>query len=137
MRKYIGVVFVLLSLMTLAGSIGLSNRAGAGVLPDCGRGAGKIKDEAKCVGRTADSFPAADEDYFRDMDNGATKDPAALARDLAPYLSMTPDQAWKAVVAGRNNWIVWTAGNDRLWDIMNKASFGELDFLKILSSYQG
>jgi hypothetical protein len=137
MRKYIGVVFVLLSLMVLTGSIGLSSRAVAGVLPDCGRGAGNIKDEAKCVGRMADSFPAADEDYFRDMDNGATKDPAALARDLAPYLAMTPDEARKAAVAGRNNWIVWTAGNDRLWDIMNKASFGELDFLKILSNYPG
>jgi hypothetical protein len=135
MRKRIGVVFVLLFLMTLAGAIGLSSRAVAGGMPDCGTGAGHIKDEALCIGRTADSFPAADEDYFRDMDNGATKDPAALARELAPYLpTMTPDEAWKAVVIGRNNWIVWTAGNDRLWDIMNKASFGELDFLKILSS---
>jgi hypothetical protein len=137
MGKHFAVVFVLLPLMTLAGSIGLSGRAVAGVLPDCGIGAGNIKDEAKCVGRAADSFPAATEDYFRDMDNGATKDAAALARDLAPYLAMTPDKAWEAVVAGRNNWIVWTAGNDRLWDIMNKASFGELDFLKILSSYPG
>lgn len=137
MRKYIGAVFVLLSLMMLTGSIGVSGRAVARVLPDCGTGAGNIKDEAKCVGRTADSFPAADEDYFRDMDNGATKDPAALERELAPYLAMTPHDAGKAVVAGRNNWIVWTAGNDRLWDIMNKASFGELDFLKILSSYPG
>ena len=27
------------------------------------------------------------------------------------------DDAVKAAVRGRNNWIVWTAGNDRLWDI--------------------
>ena len=50
---------------------------------------------------TADSLPGADDDYFRDMDYGATKDPAALARDLAPYLpGVTPEQALKAAVIG-------------------------------------
>jgi hypothetical protein len=63
------------------------------------------------------SFPAADEDYFHDMDNG---------------LSLTSDE-----VKGRNNWIVWAGGNDRLWDVINKSSFGSLDFLKTLSSYPG
>src|SRR5439155_1557246 len=38
-------------------------------------------------------------------------------------------------VKGRNNWIVWTAGNDRLWDMLSKISFGTLDFLKTLSSH--
>ena len=32
---------------------------------------GAVKDEALTVGRTAESFPAADEDYFKGMDGGA------------------------------------------------------------------
>ena len=80
MRKCVGMVCVLF-LMTLAGAIGLPSRAVARV-PDCGAGSGNVKDEALCVGRTADSFPAADDDYFRDMDNGATKDRAALRLSL-------------------------------------------------------
>jgi hypothetical protein len=122
--------------LTLAGAIGFSSFAAAGPLPDCGSGEGNIKDEAMCVGRGPESLPGSDIDYFRDMDYGATKDPAALARDLAPYLpGVTPEQALKAAVIGRNNWIVWTGGNDRLWDVMNRSSFGELDFLKTLSSH--
>jgi hypothetical protein len=130
------VVAILPCLVALSGVIGFASASVAGSLPDCGTVVGNIKDEALCVGRTADSLPGADEDYFRDMDNGATKDPAALARDLAPYLpGITPAQAFKAAAIGRNNWIVWTAGNDRLWDALNRASFGELDFLKTLSSH--
>ncbi len=122
--------------LTLAGAIGFSSFAVAGPLPDCGSGAGNIKDEAMCVGRKPESLAGSDIDYFRDMDYGATKDPAALARDLAPYLpGVTPEQALRAAVIGRNNWIVWTGGNDRLWDHINKSSVGELDFLKTLSSH--
>src|SRR5580693_1177235 len=87
--------------LTLAGAIGFSSFAVAGPMPDCGSGAGNIKDEAMCVGRGPDSLPGSDIDYFRDMDYGATKDPAALARDLAPYLpGVTPEQALKAAVIG-------------------------------------
>ena len=53
---------------------------------------GKVKDEALASGRAAESFPAADEDYFHDMDGGAT--------------------LTTAEVRGRNTWIVWSAGND-------------------------
>jgi hypothetical protein len=73
------------------------------------------KDEALRAGRTAASFRAADEDYFRDMDGGSK-------------LSLEE-------IRGRNTWIVWTGGNDRLWDKMNSISFGALDFLKTLSSH--
>jgi hypothetical protein len=135
MRKFLCTGSVLLCLTALAGAIGLSGCSRTGALPGCGSGAGNVKDEAMCVGVTADKLPAADDDYFSDMDNGATRDPAALARDLAPWLALTPEEAKKAVVVGRNNWIVWTAGDDRLWDIMNSASFGELDFLKTLSNH--
>lgn len=100
------------------------------------RGAGKVLDEAKCVGRTVKSFPAADEDYFRDMDYGITRDPQAVADALAPYVpGIAPDDAVKAAVIGRNNWIVWTAGNDRLWNRLGYESRGNLDLLKTLSSH--
>ena len=76
---------------------------------------GHIHDEAQLAGLTAAAFTAADEDFFHDMDNGA---------------SLTPDE-----IKGRNTWLVWSAGNDRLWDRMTFASVGALDFLKTLSSY--
>src|SRR5690242_13174261 len=76
---------------------------------------GHVLDEARLAQRDASSFPAADEDYFHDMDGG---------------VQLTPEE-----IKGRNTWIVWTAGNDRLWDKMVNASTGALDFLKILSSH--
>jgi hypothetical protein len=84
----------------------------------CGRGSpepGAVKDEALTVGRTAESLPAADEDYFKGMDGGAAR---------------TTNE-----VKGRNNWIVWTGGNDRFWDHLVSKSFGAVDLLKILSSH--
>ncbi len=44
-------------------------------------------------------------------------------------------QLTKEQVQGRNMWIVWTGGNDRLWDVLSRESFGSLDFLKTLSSH--
>ncbi|RXH54114.1 hypothetical protein [Granulicella sibirica] len=78
---------------------------------------GKVKDEAMLAGRLAESFPAADEDYFHDMDGG---------------IPLSADEA-----KGRNNWIVWTAGNDRFWDLLSVKSVGTLDFIKTLSSRPG
>jgi hypothetical protein len=102
----------------------------------CGHGSGNVRDEAMCVGRTPDSFPAADEDYFRDMDYGVTKSPAKVAAELAPYVpGISPADATAAAVKGRNNWIVWTGGNDRLWDVLSVDSAGILDFLKTLSNH--
>ncbi|HTX42996.1 MAG TPA: hypothetical protein VMD25_14260 [Acidobacteriaceae bacterium] len=65
--------------------------------------------------RDVSSFPAADEDYFHDMDGG---------------LALTPEE-----IKGRNMWLVWTGGNDRFWDTLGVSSFGALDFVKILSSH--
>lgn len=76
---------------------------------------GHVKDEALLAGRDASSFPAAEKDFFHDMDGG---------------ISLTPEE-----VKGRNTWIVWTAGNDRLWDKLSYVSAGALDFLKTLSSH--
>ena len=86
-------------------------------LPGCNRGpkAGEVLDEARAVGRTAASFPAADEDYFRDMDRG---------------IPLTPNE-----VKGRNAWNVWTGGNDRFWDKIGIQSFGALDLLKTVSNH--
>ncbi len=78
---------------------------------------GEVQDEALRAGRAVPTFPAADEDYFHDMDGG---------------LTFTGDE-----IKGRNMWIVWTGGNDRLWEEMTNASVGTLDFLKTLSSYPG
>ena len=82
---------------------------------------GTVLDEARQAGIGADKaveyFKAADEDYFHDMDGGIT---------------LTPEE-----IKGRNTWIVWTGGNDRLWDKLTVASFGALDFLKVLSSHPG
>ena len=76
---------------------------------------GTVKDEALTVGRMAESFPAADENYFKEMDGG---------------VDLTANE-----VKGRNNWIVWTGGNDRFWDDLVNRSFGAVDFLKIISSH--
>ena len=75
------------------------------------------------VGRTAASLAGADEDYFADMDYGYRR-----ASDPSVKLDV-------AEVRGRNNWNVWTAGNDRFWDRMANNSYGAFDLLKILSSY--
>ena len=88
------------------------------VLGGCGKKSpapGTVLDEAMTAGRKADSFPAADEDYFKDMDGG---------------IELTTNE-----VKGRNNWIVWTGGNDRFWDHLVNKSFGAVDFLKLLSSH--
>jgi hypothetical protein len=77
----------------------------------------QVTDEARQAGRTAQSLPPADEDYFHAMDGGIT---------------LTPDE-----VKGRNMWIVWTGGDDRLWDKLTNLTFGAFDLLKILSSYPG
>src|SRR5246127_4209388 len=79
------------SRLLLAASLLLASAWLAGEAP-----AQAIIDEARQAGRSAQSFPAADEDYFRAMDGG---------------IPLTPDE-----VKGRNMWLVWTGGNDRLWD---------------------
>jgi hypothetical protein len=76
---------------------------------------GTVVDEARRAGRTASSFPHASENYFHDMDG-------------APTLSADE-------VKGRNMWLVWSGGNDRLWNQMTQYTLGSFDLLKILSSH--
>jgi hypothetical protein len=89
------------------------------LLVGCHKGpqAGQVQDEARLAGRPASSFPAADEDYFHDMDGA---------------IALTSDQ-----VKGRNMWIVWTGGNDKMWDTLTVTSVGTFDLLKTVSSYPG
>ncbi len=76
---------------------------------------GQVQDEARRAGRTVETMPPADEDYFHDMDGGV-----ALGADE---------------VKGRDTWLVWTGGNDRLWNWLAMTSEGTLDLLKTLSSH--
>ncbi len=78
---------------------------------------GPVQDEALTAGRSANSLPAAGEDYFHDMDGGIT---------------LTADE-----IKGRNTWIVWTGGDDAFWDRVSLYTFGNFDLLKTLSSYPG
>ncbi|HUC73414.1 MAG TPA: hypothetical protein VMS01_19650, partial [Stellaceae bacterium] len=77
----------------------------------------QIVDEARQAGRSAQSLPPADEDYFHGMEGG---------------VPLTADE-----VKGRDMWLVWTGGNDRLWDKLTNLTFGSFDLLKILSSSPG
>lgn len=99
---FIGQISSLLLLMAVSG---------------CGPRPGHVLDEAKCAGRDPASFPAADENFFRQMDGG---------------IKLTPNE-----VKGRNMWMVWTGGDDRFWDVFRDATFGSLDLLKTLSSRKG
>jgi hypothetical protein len=78
---------------------------------------GQVVDEAKAAGREASSFPAAQDDYFHDMDGG---------------VALTADE-----IAGRNTWVLWTGGNDRFWDGLTATTFGGFDLLKIVTSHPG
>jgi hypothetical protein len=76
-------------------------------------GPGRMLDEARLAGRA--TFAPPDEDYFHDIDG-------------------KPDLALDEI-QGRNIWMVWSAGNDRLWDWLARESGGSFDLLKIVSSY--
>ncbi len=88
---------------------------------------GKVQDEAMRAGRDVKSFtPGPDSlanDYFHDMDQNAD----AKHQVRPPDLTLQEAQ-------GRATWIVWTGGNDRLWDVLSRLSVGNLDLLKTISS---
>ncbi len=76
-------------------------------------GPGRMIDEARRGNRP--TVPPADEDYFHDMDGRI---------DLA-----------LEEIQGRNTWMLWSAGNDRLWDWLAHQSAGSFDLLKVVGSY--
>jgi hypothetical protein len=78
---------------------------------------GHVQDEARRAGRAVSSFAAANEDYFHGMDGA---------------IPLSTDE-----IKGRNMWIVWTGGDDKMWDTLATTSVGTVDLLKTLSSYPG
>jgi hypothetical protein len=81
-------------------------------------------------------FAGASDDYFKDMDYGITKNPTEAQRRLSAYVpGITPQQAVERMARGRNNWIVWTFGNDKFWSDLGRATLGGLDFIKTMSSH--
>ena len=97
---------------------------GAAVCSGCrrqGPAPGTLQDEAMRAGLTAEHFMRKTDDYFRDMDDNmvAGKRPVFTADEIA----------------GRNMWMVWTGGNDRLWDRLTIDSIGSFDLLKTISSH--
>src|SRR6059036_3105539 len=82
------------------------------ILSSCGKlepRPGQVFDEARSAARGLPSFPAADEDYFREMD-----------QNNKGIVVLTLDE-----VKGRSTWIVWTGGNDRFWDTISVKSRSE------------
>jgi hypothetical protein len=61
---------------------------------------GTVLDEASLANRSTASLAPANEPYFQDMDGG---------------IPLTPEQA-----QGRDIWLLWTGGNDRLWDSLSR-----------------
>lgn len=128
MRKLVVVLVILLVIVGVVAFLGRRQ-------PDKPV-SGKVQDEATLANVTAEQLAGSDEDYYADMDYGVTRNPEAVRAELVKYLpGITAAEAVKHVVRGRNNWIVWTAGNDRLWDILSTSSFGNLDFLKTISNH--
>jgi hypothetical protein len=130
MRKLL-VVIVIIAIVVVGGLF-IWNK----ILEKKGPDPSTVVDEAKAAGRDAASLAGADEDYYADMDYGVTKDPAAVQATLNQYVpGITAEAAVKSAVVGRNNWVVWTAGNDRLWDVLSRNSAGYLDLLKTVSNH--
>jgi len=106
-----GLLWPCLLILSIVSAVGV---ASVGISPVR---ADTVVDEARRAGRDAASLPAADEDWFHDMDGGVK-----LSADA---------------IKGRNTWMVWTGGNDRFWDGLTVTTFGGFDLLKVLSSHPG
>jgi hypothetical protein len=141
-RKNKGIAVVAVGVILAA--IGCSYQRPPWIAQACQEGmvgSGLVKDEAACKNRSADTFPGADDDYFKDMDYGISQRPDDVAKVLEPFWGEpldTPEKKEmmvKAIVRGRNNWIVWTGGNDKFWDHLNINSVGNFDLLKVVSNH--
>ena len=87
-------------------------------LAACEHKPGTVKDEAMEAGFSTKDMAGLDDAYLRAMDRGLTKE--AVHKAL-PFLSK--EEAWKSYNRGRNNWVMWTGGNDRFWDYLANNSF--------------
>jgi hypothetical protein len=84
---------------------------------------GTVQDEAKRAGVAPERLALPTPDYFKGMDDNIVG-----ADGHHPTFS-------QAEIEGRNQWIVWTGGNDRLWDRLTVDSLGTFDLLKTISSH--
>ena len=73
------------------------------------------------AGLKPEHFVRATKDYFHDMDY------TSVYGKRPPFT--------QAEIEGRNMWMVWTGGNDRLWDRLTVDSIGSFDLLKTISSH--
>ncbi|MBV8375766.1 MAG: hypothetical protein JO279_02070 [Verrucomicrobia bacterium] len=71
-------------------------------------------DEAKASRKTPADFPQITADVFKPMDGG---------------IQLSPEE-----IMGRNAWILWSAGNERFWNVVAQDSFGIVDLLKTLDN---
>jgi hypothetical protein len=71
-------------------------------------------DEAKAAGQSPADFPQITADVFRPMDGG---------------IVLSAEE-----ITGRNNWILWSAGNQHFWNQIAQDSFGLMDLLKTLDN---
>jgi len=83
---------------------------------------GTVDDEAKRAGVGPETFVPADEDYFHDMDFNIVEG--------QPRRPLTKEE-----IQGRNMWLVWTGGDERLWTTLTVSSVGSFDLLKTISSH--
>lgn len=73
-----------------------------------------VPDDAKASGKTVADFPQTASHVFDAMDGG---------------LPLTEDER-----KGRNTWLLWTAGDQVLWDTIAQRGFGTADLLKTIDS---
>ena len=133
-KTLLALIIVVLTLITVVILV-----VRAWVLPDYSK-IGNMKDEALLAGRSAESFVAADDPYFIEMDKGVLKAGDAHGEKVlgrwASQLNLPQEQVRESAIKGQNTWLVWTGGNDRFWDeLTKKYSFGAFDLLKTLSSH--
>ncbi|MDF1791219.1 MAG: hypothetical protein P1U88_04870 [Thalassobaculaceae bacterium] len=103
------------------------------------------KDQGERYCRSGQQLPGSDSDFLKDMDRGWG--PAKVHAELANSLQLEPgllvenglteEVVYDSYNRGRNNWVIWSGGNDRLWDYMANNTFGAFDLLKTLSSHPG
>jgi hypothetical protein len=77
-------------------------------------GRSTVPDDAKAAGKTVADFPQTASHVLDAMDGG---------------LLLTDDER-----KGRNTWLLWTAGDQVLWDTIAQRGFGTADLLKTIDS---
>jgi len=83
-------------------------------LAACDAAPQEVLDDAKAAGLTAADFPETSTCLLKEMDGG---------------IPLDEDET-----KGRNNWILWTAGNQVFWDRMANRFCGIVDLIKTLDS---